>query len=88
MTMVLECGSGWIDHELSVSLLSMQALFGSLERKGGEGFGKNDGASGRNKRHWEERALKVHFLLVIIPLIWGTQKLYWGRVLGGYRGFI
>jgi len=32
-------------------------LFASLEGKGGEGFGKKEGASGRNRRKWEGRAL-------------------------------
>jgi len=31
--------------------------------RGGEGFGKKEGASGRNRRHWEERALKVNFFI-------------------------
>jgi len=29
----------------------------SLERKGGESFGKKEGASERNRGHWEGRAL-------------------------------
>jgi len=40
-------------------------LFGSLEGREGEGFGKKEGASGRNKRHWRERALGVNFLFII-----------------------
>ena len=40
-------------------------MFGSLEGRGGEGFGKKEGASGRNRRHWEEKALEVNFLLII-----------------------
>jgi len=33
--------------------------------RGGEGFGKKEGASGINRRHWEERALGVNFLFII-----------------------
>ena len=40
-----------------VLLIITKALFASLEGKGGEGFGKKEGASGRNRVHWERRAL-------------------------------
>ncbi len=33
--------------------------------RGGEGFGKKEGASGRNRRHWEERALEFNVLVII-----------------------
>jgi len=29
-------------------------LFGSLEERGGEGFGEKQGTSGRNIRHWNK----------------------------------
>jgi len=63
-----------------------------LEGRGGEGFGKKEGASGINRRHWEERALEVNFLLKIKnPLIWGNSKIALGEGSGGlwsYGGFI
>jgi hypothetical protein len=37
----------------------------SLEWRGGEGFEKKEGISGRNRRHWEERTLEVNFLFII-----------------------
>ena len=64
-------------------------LFASLEGKEGEVFGKKEGASGRNRRHWEERALGVVFLDNTKPSSFGgTKKLYWRRVLGFFEGFI
>jgi len=41
-------------------------LFASLERKGGEGFGKKEGTSGRNRGHWERRALGGSFFLSML----------------------
>ncbi|KEH25177.1 LRR amino-terminal domain protein [Medicago truncatula] len=35
-----------------------RALLGFVWEYGGEGFGKKEGASERNRRHWEEKALK------------------------------
>ena len=68
-------------------------MFGSLEGRGSEGFGKKEGASGRNRRHWEERALEVNFLLIIKnPPHLGELKNcigggFWGVMEGLYEFF-
>ena len=68
-------------------------MFGSLEGKGGEGFGKKEGASGRNRRHWEERVLEVNFLLIIKnpPNLEGLKNCigggFWGVMEGLYEFF-
>jgi len=38
-------------------VIIFKALFASLEGKGGEGLGKKEQASGRNRGKWEGRAL-------------------------------
>jgi len=60
-------------------------LFASLEGKEGEVFGKKEGASGRNRRHWEERALGVVFLDNTKPSSSGGTKNCIG---GGFWGFL
>ena len=68
-------------------------MFGCLDGRGGEGFGKKEGASGRNRRHWEERALEVNFLLIIKnPPHLGELKNcigggFWGVMEGLYEFF-
>ena len=54
-------------------------MFANLEGKGGERFGKKEGASGRNGRnrgHWEGWLWGVHCSsLYKIFLIWGNLKI-------------
>jgi len=49
---------------------------------GGEGFGKKEGVSGRNREHWKGMALGgLIFLHNTKPSSFGgTKKLYWRRV--------
>ncbi|RHN50284.1 putative leucine-rich repeat-containing, plant-type, leucine-rich repeat domain, L [Medicago truncatula] len=66
-----------------------RALLGFVWEYGGEGFGKKEGASERNRRHWEEKALKVNFLLIIKnPPHLGNSKFVLGEGFGGlWRSF-
>ena len=53
-----------LQSDLNLRLLGFVWEFGG-EGRGGEGFRKEEGASGRNIRHWKDKALGVNFLFII-----------------------